>query len=471
MSEPADFRPQPIDTSGDRESLGPPEAIDRLAENAHAIWARWRRAEQASTSPSARDAEPDPKLCAPWSALAESERDLDRELVVETLRAARVVGFRVEPPTRRATDDECRAADAWRASLARSAQAHADPRQDAHRRDFDMNDAPELADPALQTFPRLLGALRELQTQLYPAWKCTDDEAARLRRWHHGIALGAIGCGTAAILAAVAQLAAPAGAAWSRGLPWLEFAFAAGAATCVVAGLVTRSRDAWLEARHTAERLRGLKFRALADVGWCGDHQAWRAKLSSSMQAVLSSADRKRATSPTDVRSLREQSALAAELGAGESRALAAYYATKRAWYQREYFVREQHRGRFAAAWHHRNLGLALVLTSLALVFVHVGLELVAHPPHALLTCLVALAAALPVLGFGVRAWLGAFETPRRHALFQNHAERLRRQIDELERRASMPEETLALIADGESVFEYERAEWSRLLSESEWFV
>ncbi|MCK6445653.1 MAG: DUF4231 domain-containing protein [Planctomycetes bacterium] len=471
MSDPADYRPRPIETSGDRDPLGPPELIERLAENAHAIWARWRSAEQARGSSSARDADSKAPLFVPWPTLPEPERQLDRELVVETLRAARVLGFRVEPPAPPATDAESAAADAWRAALARSARAHSDPTQNAARPDFDMNDAPELADPALPAFPRFLGALRELQNQLYPTWKSTDDEAARLRRRHHRIALGAIAFGTAAILAAVAQLAAPASAAWSRTLPWIEFACAAGAATCVISGLATRSRDKWLAARHTAEQLRALKFRALADVRLWHDFQAWRAKLSDRMQDVLTTANRGHAANATDAHPAHQRSTLAAELTTAESRALAAYYVTKRAWYQREYFVREQHRGRFAAAWHHRNLGVALVLTSLALVFVHVGLELVTHPPHALLTWLVALAAALPVLGFGVRAWLGAFETPRRHALFRNHAERLERHIAELERRASVPSETLAQIAHGESVFEHERAEWSRLLSETEWFV
>jgi len=91
-----EYRPQPIDTS--RVTL-PKDLLDlteRLAENAHEIWARQRIAEGWTYGPRRDDAAKRHPDLVPYGELPESEKVYDRNAAMETLKAIVALGYRIE---------------------------------------------------------------------------------------------------------------------------------------------------------------------------------------------------------------------------------------------------------------------------------------------------------------------------------------------------------------------------------------
>ena len=82
------YKPQPIDTSDvqlpEEISL---RLIERLAKNAHDVWATQRMSDRAGKE--------HPNL-VPYDKLTEKEKEIDRIVVVETLKAIVVLGYRIE---------------------------------------------------------------------------------------------------------------------------------------------------------------------------------------------------------------------------------------------------------------------------------------------------------------------------------------------------------------------------------------
>ena len=83
----------------------------------------------------------------------------------------------------------------------------------------------------------------------------------------------------------------------------------------------------------------------------------------------------------------------------------------------------------------------------------------------------IALAAVLPVIGFGFRAWLAAFEAPRSRNLFRAKALAIDDYIARGNAGATSVNQTLNHIAYSEHFFNNEHREWCRLQMEAEWFV
>ena len=90
------YRPDPIDTSN---IALPPELLElteRLAQNAHDVWARQRIAEGWTYGPQRDDtAKKHPDL-VPYGELPESEKEYDRSAAMETLKAIVALGYRTE---------------------------------------------------------------------------------------------------------------------------------------------------------------------------------------------------------------------------------------------------------------------------------------------------------------------------------------------------------------------------------------
>jgi len=88
------YEPQPIDTSdvqlkkelqlSDEEVF---KLIERLAKNAHDVWARQRMSDGTRKE--------HPNL-VPYDELPEKEKVYDRSVVMETLRAIVVLGYQIE---------------------------------------------------------------------------------------------------------------------------------------------------------------------------------------------------------------------------------------------------------------------------------------------------------------------------------------------------------------------------------------
>jgi hypothetical protein len=89
------YRPSPIDTS--KISLPPDirDLTERLAENAHDIWAVQRMAEGWRLGAKRDDARKEHPCLVPYAELPESEKDYDRKAAMETLKAILALGYRM----------------------------------------------------------------------------------------------------------------------------------------------------------------------------------------------------------------------------------------------------------------------------------------------------------------------------------------------------------------------------------------
>lgn len=89
------YEPKPIDTSG---ITLPPELsalTERLAENAHDIWAQ-QRLDEGWTYGSRRDDQAKTHPClVSYEQLPDSEKDYDRNAAMKTLKALMALGYRM----------------------------------------------------------------------------------------------------------------------------------------------------------------------------------------------------------------------------------------------------------------------------------------------------------------------------------------------------------------------------------------
>ncbi len=90
------YRPQPIDTT---EVVLPPalsELTERLAENAHELWAAQRLKENWTWGPQRNDAEKKHPCLVPYSELPDSEKEYDRQTAMGTLKAILRLGYKID---------------------------------------------------------------------------------------------------------------------------------------------------------------------------------------------------------------------------------------------------------------------------------------------------------------------------------------------------------------------------------------
>ncbi len=98
------YKPQPIDTSGvqlDEEIL---ELTERLAENAHELWAKQRLADGWRYGPQRDEIKKEHPSLVPYQDLPESEKEYDRSVAMGTLKAILALGYRIEPFSRSSLD-------------------------------------------------------------------------------------------------------------------------------------------------------------------------------------------------------------------------------------------------------------------------------------------------------------------------------------------------------------------------------
>jgi hypothetical protein len=95
---PMSYQPQPIPT--DDVELPPAllPLIERLAENAHDLWAAQRLAQGWRFGPHRDDAQKLHPCLVAYAAMPESEKEYDRIAAVGTLKAILKLGYRMVPP-------------------------------------------------------------------------------------------------------------------------------------------------------------------------------------------------------------------------------------------------------------------------------------------------------------------------------------------------------------------------------------
>jgi hypothetical protein len=311
-----------------------------------------------------------------------------------------------------------------------------------------------------------------------------DKSALRLQSRHRISTLAGIWLGTAALLLAAATLCL---ASWSEGSPnssilrtitiltVIELALVFATLVVVGEGLAHKYHLHWLLERHRTERLRFLKFAALANsASWHRD-QAKVARLKSrlSEEAIqLANIDE------SDLRSFAEESSLL-ELPVPMPKDvvipfydLAAYYRVKRLSGQLRYFdLRGAAQGardaqvRFWPTW--------LFFAGLFLAGARCVVELVEHAAgaefrRATALLLGAMLATL-FLAAGVRTFRAAHELARNTARFRATYAALC-VADGLLTSARGAREVLQALAIAEAALVSEHREWLRLMLEAEWF-
>jgi len=93
------YEPEPIPTGGVKLSPEILELTERLAKNAHDIWARQRLADGWNYGPHRDDAAKEHPCLVPYENLPESEKQYDRNAALETLKAVLALGYCIEKPT------------------------------------------------------------------------------------------------------------------------------------------------------------------------------------------------------------------------------------------------------------------------------------------------------------------------------------------------------------------------------------
>jgi hypothetical protein len=94
---PASYEPRPIDTS--RVQLSPElqTLVERLAENAHEIWAQRRMRDGWHYGPLRNDDRREHPSLVPYAELDETEKEYDRAMVRGAIGALLALGYRIEP--------------------------------------------------------------------------------------------------------------------------------------------------------------------------------------------------------------------------------------------------------------------------------------------------------------------------------------------------------------------------------------
>jgi RyR domain len=90
------YQPRPIDTSGVTLTEEILQLTERLAENAHDIWARQRLGDGWKYGLRRDDAKKEHPGLVPYDQLDESEKEYDRLTALQTLRAIVALGYRIE---------------------------------------------------------------------------------------------------------------------------------------------------------------------------------------------------------------------------------------------------------------------------------------------------------------------------------------------------------------------------------------
>jgi hypothetical protein len=90
------YDPQPIDTAAVELPADIQPLIERLAEHNHDVWALQRLGTGWTFGKERNDQRKEHPCLVPYSELPESEKDVDRNTVVGTLKAILALGYRID---------------------------------------------------------------------------------------------------------------------------------------------------------------------------------------------------------------------------------------------------------------------------------------------------------------------------------------------------------------------------------------
>jgi len=89
------YTPKSLDTSGVKLSADLLELTELLAKNTHDIWAQQRLADGWKYGTERNDKKKEHPDLVPYENLPESEKEYDRNTAIETLKAIKKLGFKI----------------------------------------------------------------------------------------------------------------------------------------------------------------------------------------------------------------------------------------------------------------------------------------------------------------------------------------------------------------------------------------
>lgn len=92
------YRPHPIDTSSVALATDLQQLVERLAANNHDHWAQKRIDEGWIFGPQRNDQQKTHPDLIQYNELSESEKEYDRNSVIETLKAILALGYEIKSP-------------------------------------------------------------------------------------------------------------------------------------------------------------------------------------------------------------------------------------------------------------------------------------------------------------------------------------------------------------------------------------
>lgn len=90
------YEPEPLDTSSIDLSTDIIKLAEILAINVHEVWAQKRIAEGWKYGPERNASLKEHECLVPYNELPEGEKDYDRKIVMETLKAIVKLGYKIE---------------------------------------------------------------------------------------------------------------------------------------------------------------------------------------------------------------------------------------------------------------------------------------------------------------------------------------------------------------------------------------
>lgn len=440
----SEYNPKPVNTSGIELPEDLQAQVEALARNNHEVWARARIAEGWKYGAARNDARKEHPGMVPYDQLSESEKDIDRGTVLQTLKAAIAMGCDVSTRGRQ-VDGEHSADDMllwpeWPQGLA----------------------------------PDVVQKLGETRKEMRDGYQTADGKALSRLFWHRLASRLTAVLGTVAVLLAVWQLYDPV----ERKFPeWLEFGSVVCALIAVVVGVWAALMKGWLVQRHRAERLRFLKFQFLLRVALaerdresllrCAREFSHEARDVSVLDDALMEQWLEEEQVLNDPPSVRDANIVLADL-----QVLAEHYKLKRLKIQSNYFFKQMSRNT-RWDWQTKNIPPLVFLGSIFFAMAHFMVSYRFHEQYREASrLLILLAAGLPVLGAGVRALRANSEYSRNVLRFRAKYEALDRLIGDLEKELSAKpaaERLVRYLWKGEQILEGEHREWLRLMIETEW--
>ena len=89
------YEPRPIDTSNITLPVGIDQLLERLAEHTHEVWALRRKSEGWRFGTQRNEAAKEHPCLVPYAQLPDSEREYDRTISKETLKAIIALGYQI----------------------------------------------------------------------------------------------------------------------------------------------------------------------------------------------------------------------------------------------------------------------------------------------------------------------------------------------------------------------------------------